>query len=127
MHPGATARQCAPSRVTRPTKCRLRVARGGSGGNELHVDAKRLRECTQRRGRRVRLPPLDAADLGLVDARDLGELRLRQTLLMTALDELSRQRVVEAQSLELGNRGRTLGLGLGYQLIEEVVKGGRYG
>ena len=99
------------------------ATRASSARYKLHVDVERARERAERRRRRIRLAALDAADLGLVDARQLGELLLREAPLAPARAELAGEREVEAERLELGDGLGALGLGLGFQLLDEVVEG----
>ena len=71
--------------------------------NEPHVDPERACQRPERRGRRVGLASFDAADLGLVDARAIGELLLGEAQCATLRGELMREREVQAQRLKLGD------------------------
>ena len=59
-------------------------------GDETHVGVQSLGDALKRPGRRARGAALNAADVALVDAAARGELRLREAVLLTQIDDLQR-------------------------------------
>ena len=69
-----------------------------------HVGVESLCDALQRPGRGARGAVLDAADVALVDAAALGELRLREAVSLTQSDDLQRDVVGLLEDVPLRRR-----------------------
>jgi hypothetical protein len=95
---------------------------GRVGWDQLHIDTQSADQHTESRSRRVRLAALDPTDLSLVEASHRGELLLSQVLSATLSTELARQREVQPERVQLGDRPWPFRQRLGFQLRDELIE-----
>lgn len=91
-------------------------------GHESEVGTERSPKTGQGVLGRVPGPPLDPADLALMDPRGLGELSLADPLGLAEHHQFASEPETMMEAFQLRDGVRALGLGLGLDLAHEVFE-----